>query len=702
MSPVWLRYHRELRAGVCLAMLLTALIVAATIGMFGALAWNRMIMPHMHWEAAPLVVWRALGQRWMARPFWIASAVGFAAAIAGGVALRQQREGLYGNARFRTHQEIRKAGLRSGSGPIIGWAAGGFLRAPMEMNIYLAAPTRTGKGVGFVIPNLLDFTGSIVVLDMKREAYRATSGWRRGSLGQKVYLFDPLSGTGETHCFNPLAYIDRRDAIGVVSELQRMSLQWLPYPISGNPFFTDAARNGFVGVGAYLAANPDYDFTIANIFRVLTNDPQTRLGAIVKEIEQTPSVNIAVGAIELLKSFLSIPPETFGSVKSTIESKLGLFANPKIVMATRRSDFDLRQLRTVPMTIHLGSDPGDLTLLAPLYNVIFQQIADLHTRELPPRPLARFDRIRRAKQIIRSVSGRDPLVRKEAQDQARIVRETGFEPGQRNAVPVLLIVDEFKRLGKMDVLGEGFSYLAGYGVRIAAVFQSPAQIVAAYGVHMAREIEANCGIQIYFTPSTYADAKDISERLGTQTVKTRSRSDVRTTLFSSLNGNLGNISHSEASRPLLMANEVEDMPPRLGLIFQPGAGRPILHRRIRYFENRVLAERAAVGWVVPPIQSMDDYQRYVRRQGCRAISEQDIEAVPLERVVIGRATAAAFASIIAAAKAAQASLARAPADEVRDNTTPASSSDGGAGSAPTQRRISRFTSAIDAARQRVA
>jgi hypothetical protein len=99
---------------------------------------------------------------------------------------------------------------------------------------------------------------------------------------------------------------------------------------------------------------------------------------------------------------------------------------------------------------------------------------------------------------------------------------------------------------------------------------------------------------------------------------------------------------------------------------------------------------------------MDDYQRYARRQGCRAISEQDIEAVPLERVVIGRATAAAFASIIAAAKAAQASLARAPADEVRDNTTPASSSDGGAGSAPAQRRISRFTSAIDAARQRVA
>ena len=692
MSPVWFRYSRELRIGVWLGMLLFALIVATTIGIFGALAWNRMIGPTMHWQAAPLVVWRALDQHWMAGPFWIAFGVGLIAAIAAGAALGQQRAGLYGNARFRSNQEIRKAGLRSGAGPIIGWAAGGLLRAPMELNIYLSAPTRTGKGVGFVIPNLLDLTGSCVVLDMKREAYRATSGWRRRALGQKVYLFDPLSGTGETHCFNPLAYIDRGDPIGVVSELQRMSLQWLPYPISGNPFFTDAARNGFVGIGAYLAAHPDYDFTIANIYRILTNDPQAHLARALREVEQAPPTNIAIGAIELLRSFLDIPSETFGSVKSTIESKLGLFANPRIVMATRRSDFDLRALRTVPMTIYLGSDPGDLTLLAPLYNVIFQQIADLHTRETPPRPLARVDRGRRARQIVRQAVGRDREVRRTARLKAAVVRATGLEPGQRNAVPVLLIVDEFKRLGKMDVLGEGFSYLAGYGIRIAAVFQSPAQIIAVYGVHMAREIEANCGIQIFFTPSTYADAEDISKRLGTQTVKTRSRSDARTTLFASSNGNLGNVSHSEASRRLLMPSEVEDMPRRLGLIFQPGAGRPILHRRIRYFENRVFRARAAHGWVVPPVQTMEDYSGYVRRQGCNILSAAEIEDAPLDRVVIGRASAVAFAAIVADAKAHSApphgdgSAASQPPD----------------GAHPAAKRQSRFSMAIEAAKQRAA
>jgi type IV secretion system protein VirD4 len=680
MSPVWLRYDRELKIGVWLAMLAFALIVAVTIGIFGALSWNHLVRPGLHWQAAPIVVWRALGQRWMARPFWIAFAVGLVSAIVAGIALRQQREGLYGNARFRTNQEIREAGLQKGQGPIIGWAAGGLLRAPMELNIYLAAPTRTGKGVGFVIPNLLDFTGSAVVLDMKREAYRATSGWRRRALGQRVYLFDPLSGSGETHCFNPLAYIDRTDAISVVSELQRMSLQWLPYPISGNPFFTDAARNGFVGVGAYLAATPDYDFTIANIFRILTNDPQTQLARVLKEIEHHPSTNIAPGAIELLRSFLSIPPETFGSVKSTIESKLGLFANPKIVMATRRSDFDLRQLRSVPMTLHLGSDPGDLTLLAPLYNVIFQQIADLHTRELPPRPMPPRERSMRARGILREAHARGTHAVAAARIRASIVRETGLEPGQKNAVPVLLIVDEFKRLGKMDVLGEGFSYLAGYGIRTAAVFQSPAQIIAVYGVHMAREIEANCGIQIFFTPSTFADAKDISERLGTQTIKTRSRSDVRTAMFSSSNGNLGNISHSEASRALLLPNEVEDMPPRLGVIFQPGAGRPILHRRIRYFEDRTFRARAAHGWVVPPVQSMDDYGRYVRRQGCHTLSAADIADAPLDRVVIGPATAAAFASIIAEAKVGAAAHAAAR---------------------PTK-PTSRYAQAIEAAKQRAA
>jgi type IV secretion system protein VirD4 len=277
MSPVWFRYNRQFRMGIWFATLLFALLVAATIGVFGALAWNRLIVPHMRWQIAPLIVWRALGMRWMARPFWVSFAVDLFAAIVAGIALRQQREGLYGNARFRTNEEIRNSGLRSGNGPIIGWAAGGLLRAPMELNIYLSAPTRSGKGAGFVIPNLLDFEGSCVVLDMKREAYRATSGWRRRVLGQRVYLFDPLSAAGETHCFNPLAYIDRGDPIAVVSELQRMSLQWLPYPLTGNPFFTDAARNGFVGVGAYLAAHPDYDFTLANIFKILTHDPQTHL-----------------------------------------------------------------------------------------------------------------------------------------------------------------------------------------------------------------------------------------------------------------------------------------------------------------------------------------------------------------------------------------------------------------------------------------
>lgn len=690
MSPVWFRYNRELRIGLWLVMLCFALVVAATIGTFGALAWNHLILPRMHWEAAPVVVWRALGSRWMARPFWVSFSVGLLGAMIAGIALSRQQAGLYGNARFRTNDEIRKAGLRSGQGPIIGWAAGGLLRAPMELNIYLSAPTRTGKGAGFVIPNLLDWVGSVVVLDMKREAYRATSGWRRRALGQKVFIFDPLSEAGATHCFNPLAYIDRTDAIGVVSELQRMSLQWLPYPISGNPFFTDAARNGFVGVGAYLAAHPDYDFTIANIFRILTNDPQTRLPPVLKEIEQS-SVNIAMGAIELLRAFLDIPPETFGSVKSTIESKLGLFANPRIVMATRRSDFDLKALRTVPMTIYLGSDPGDLTLLAPLYNLFFQQIADLHTRETPPRALSRFERNRRARQILREARSRDAETRSQARFKADIVRATGFEPGQRNAVPVLLIVDEFKRLGKMDVLGEGFSYLAGYGVRIAAVFQSPAQIIAVYGAHMAREIEANCGIQIFFTPSTYADAEDISRRLGTQTVKTRSRSDTRTAFFSSSGGNLGNVSHSEASRPLLMPSEVEDMPPRLGLIFQPGAGRPILHRRIRYFEDRTFSRRAAHGWVVPPTQSTSNYSAYVRRQGCRVLSAAEIANAPLDRVVIEPFAAIAFSTII---------------EEVKARWSSAESGEGDAshlaGAHGASKATSRFSEAIEAAKQRAA
>jgi len=120
----------------------------------------------------------------------------------------------------------------------------------------LYAPTRTGKGVGVVIPNLLAWPGSVVVLDIKRENFAATAGFRAAA-GQTVLLFDPLARDGRTARFNPLGHVDRDDPVAVLDELQRMAAMLFPAHDRADPFWAEAARIGFIGVGGYVAATSD-------------------------------------------------------------------------------------------------------------------------------------------------------------------------------------------------------------------------------------------------------------------------------------------------------------------------------------------------------------------------------------------------------------------------------------------------------------
>jgi len=133
-----------------------------------------------------------------------------------------------------------------------------------------------------VIPNLLAWPGSVVVLDIKRENFLATAGYR-AEAGQRVLLFDPLASDGATCRFNPLGHLDRADAIAVVDELQRMAMMLFPGHDRADPFWSEAARTGFIVVGGYVAATPDLPFTLGEIFRQLTAaDARTRLPRIIE------------------------------------------------------------------------------------------------------------------------------------------------------------------------------------------------------------------------------------------------------------------------------------------------------------------------------------------------------------------------------------------------------------------------------------
>lgn len=460
-------------------------------------------------------------------------------------ALRIRRP-LHGAARWATEGEIRREGMRARQGVIIGREGAGYLVFGGSEHVMLYAPTRAGKGVGVVIPNLLNWADSVVVLDVKKENWEATAGFR-AKHGQKVVMFDPLDPEGRTARYNPLAYIDRTDPVETLDELQKLATMLFPTPDKGDPFWSEAARTGFVGVGAYVAQTPDLPFTIGEIYRQLTaGNPKTHLPEIIEARAQGPGA-LSRGCVNALSDFCSASDNTFASIKQTITSRMNLWLNPRVDAATSSSDFDLRDLRSGRTSIYLGVTPDNMARVAPLYNLFFQQLVDLNTRELP-------------------TAGRHP-------------------------VQVLVLLDEFARLGHASVIAKGFSYVAGYGLRLLPVIQSPSQLRAEYGPDVAEEIMTNCGVELVFTPKELKVAQDLSERLGYYTYEARSKS--RPTF---VGAGRRTTTESDQRRALMLPQELMQMSKDALIVLRAGLP-PIKARKIYFYKSADFTKR-----VVPPPQ----------------------------------------------------------------------------------------------------
>lgn len=528
--------------GLVLALLAVGLallgaLLAATVALTGLarLPEPRDLLPALAWliahRADPDVRrWLAIGALAGALPL----------ALLPSVAARL-KPALFGKARFATEAEIRRAGLRDREGLILGRRGGELLVFGGEEHLLLYAPTRSGKGVGVVIPNLLTWPGSLVVLDIKRENWTASAGFRAAH-GQYVFCFDPLDPDGRTHRYNPLGHVRREDPLAVLDELQRIATMLFPVPERADPFWSESARTGFIGVGALVAARPDVPFSFGEIYRTLAR-PDLR-GALIALLAD-PNTELPQGARTALADFCGASDNTFAGVRQTITSKLSLWLNPQVDAATQGSDVDLRDLRRCPISLYLCASLDNLERVAPLYGLLFQQLIDLNTRSLP-------------------------------------------QPG-RDEVKVLVLLDEFARLGAAHVLAHAFSYVAGYGLRLLPVLQSPAQLRAAYGPDLAEDIIANCGAEVVFAPKDLKVAQALSERLGSYTYEAASHSRP-----AGLSRGARSLTFAGQRRPLMLPQELLQMSPRRLLVLRAGLP-PIAGRKLRYYRERAFLRR-----VLPP------------------------------------------------------------------------------------------------------
>jgi type IV secretion system protein VirD4 len=461
-----------------------------------------------------------------------------AAALA---ALWPRPRALHGDARFASRREIVRAGLLGNEGVVLGEIGRRYIIMPGQQGVALAAPPRSGKGVGVVVPNLLNWPGSVVCVDVKRENWTTTAGYR-ASMGQDCFLFDPLAEDGRTARWNPNFYVAPQRNRGI-NDLQRIASMFYPEVQGTDPFWMASARSLFLGISLYLFETPSLPKTIGEVLRQGMASDDEGFGRHWKRIVEGRNNNrfpLSEQCVRALYDVIDLAPVTASSIRKTFTSRLDLWLNPMLDAATSASDFDLRDLRRRPMSIYVAVNPDDLHRLRPVLSLFFEQAIGLQTRVLPEH---------------------DPTLK----------------------CPVMILLDEVAALGRIPILSEAIAYVPGYNVRVVMVFQTPSQLREVYGVENAKTMMKSLGARIVYAPKDFDDAKEISDELGFTTVRVQTRSRPQFDTLRSKQG--GNVTLSEQKRALLLPQEVKELGSDKEIIFCEGL-RPILASKIKYFADR--------------------------------------------------------------------------------------------------------------------
>jgi type IV secretion system protein VirD4 len=519
-----------------------------------ALSWSTYLD---YWKARDLAAYRPF-----AKQIYWAGYIGFGVSALvwlGLLALlfRTKPKSIHGDARFATGADLAKQAMfkPSPNAILVGKFGGRLVRLPGQQFVILAAPTRSGKGVGVVIPNLLEYSGSIVVLDIKQENYELTSGWRAKE-GQEVYLFNPFAEDRRTHRWNPLTYVST-DPSFRVSDLMSIAAMLYPDGAADQKFWVSQARNAFLAFSLYLFEKWEDDGrhgipesirtarTFGQIYQLSSGNGED----LRKSYEELAAAPFLSGNAQLaFSNLLSQAAETFASILGTFKEPLNAWINPVLDAATSADDFLLTDVRKKKMTIYIGIQPNKLAESRLIVNLFFSQLINVNTKELP-------------------------------QNNPQLKHQC------------LLLMDEFTSIGKVDIIANAVSYMAGYNMRLLPIIQSMAQLDATYGKDVARTLITNHALQIIYAPREQQDANDYSDMLGYTTVRkqnvTRGRETSR--------------SESEERRALMLPQELKAMGPDTEVFLYEGLPHPVKCDKIRYYQDRYFTRKLLPKVVIPAL-----------------------------------------------------------------------------------------------------
>ena len=484
------------------------------------------------------------------------------------LALRKSKthDDVHGTAHWMSTSNIKKTGLyRQQNGAYIGGFKDGskleYLKHNGPEHILAFAPTRSGKGIGLVLPTLLDWRESVIVLDIKGENWALTAGWREEYANNQVLKFDPTASDGMSVKFNPLKEI-RINNDFETGDVQNIAMMIVDTEGKGLRDYWEKSSFSFISglilYTIYKAKEENRRYpNLTDVYEILNqSDIQDLLNEMVKSTHKLISL---VG-----REMLNKAPEELSGVVGSTSSSLNLYVDPIISNNTSKSEFKINDLMNgeKPVSLYLVLKPNDKNRIMPLIRLIMNQLL------------------------------------------RRLLEDLEFKDGrsvQTYNHRMLLMLDEFTSLGKLSIFQESLAFMAGYGIKAYIIVQDISQLYEAYGKD--ESIMSNCHVRIAYAPNKVETAELLSKMTGTTTVV----KSYTTTSGDRISVMLGQVTESlqEISRPLLTvdecmrlkgakkANNGEVLEGGDMLIFIAGQA-PIYGKQILFFKDQIFLDRSKV------------------------------------------------------------------------------------------------------------
>ena len=460
----------------------------------------------------------------------------------------------FGSSRWATPKQLRKAGYLDPGGVFLGRTERDYIRNDGPEHVMAIAPTRSGKGVGLVVPTLLSWTDSAIIHDIKGENWQLTSGWR--STFSHCLLFDPTNP--DSAKYNPL--LEVRMGETEVRDVQNIA-DILVDPegmLERRNHWEKTAHSLLVGAILHILY-AEQEKTLSRVASFLSDPSRSfkdTLDVMMKtnHLGESPDMQVHPVVAQAARELLNKSDNERSGVLSTAMSFLSLYRDPVVAKVTSDCDWRISDLISAdkPVSLYLVVPPSDISRTKPLVRLILNQIGRRLTEKL----------------------------------------SDDIAPRRK----VLFMLDEFPALGRLEFFESALAFMAGYGLRAFLIAQSLNQIEKAYGTNNA--ILDNCHVRVIFATNDERTAKRISDAIGSTTEMRAMRNYAGHRLAPWLAHVM--VSRQETARQLITPGEVMQLPADQELILLAGFA-PIKATKIRYFADQNFTDRVLNSFDISPM-----------------------------------------------------------------------------------------------------